>query len=118
MADMRIQYTECLVGQNMPGKQDTLNRFASVSLRNDGSLRDTDYRGTRNVSIGFMAGTSITTGIYNTFIGKDSGLSNTTGKFNTFIWMESGESGTTGHYNVAIVYQSGRTGLTGQYNTL
>src|SRR3990167_11509970 len=91
MSDQRIQYTECLVGANMPGKEDVLNRLALVSLRQDGSLRDTDYRGTRNVSIGFMAGTSLTTCISNTFIGKDSGLTNTTGKFNVFLGYESGE---------------------------
>ena len=85
MADMRIQYSECLVGANMPGKQDVLNRLPLVSLRQDGSLRDTNLRGTTNVFIGFMAGTSTTTGIYNTFIGKDAGLLNTTGKFNTFV---------------------------------
>ena len=117
LADQRIQYTECMVGNGHPSKPDTLNRFASIALRNDGSLRDTDYRGTRNVSVGFMAGTSITTGIHNTFIGVDSGFSNTTGKFNTFVGYEAGEDTTAGLYNTALGYRSLGNGANGEYNT-
>ena len=89
MADQRIQYTECLVGANMPGKSDVLNRLALISHKEDGSHRDADFHGTKSVLLGHDAGTSNSTGIYNTFIGIESGYSNTTGKYNSYIGYQA-----------------------------
>jgi hypothetical protein len=60
-----------------------------------------------NYLIGYQAGDTITTGLYNSFMGYQAGKSNTTGSWNTFIGYQAGMTN-TGSDNTFIGYQAGR----------
>ncbi|KAF5071264.1 Chaperone of endosialidase [anaerobic digester metagenome] len=69
-----------------------------------------------NYFIGYEAGRSITTGIYNSFIGHQAGLGTKTGNENIFIGFQSGHSNVGGNWNTFLGYQAGYTN-TGSDNT-
>ncbi len=68
-----------------------------------------------NYLIGYQAGDTITTGIYNSFLGFQTGKSNTIGSWNTFIGYQAGMSN-TGSDNTFIGYQAGKAHTTGGGN--
>jgi len=70
-----------------------------------------------NIFVGYGAGVSNTTGIYNTFLGQAAGTSNTTGGANTFMGHEAGTSNTTGNSNTFIGRDAGASHTIGFYNT-
>ncbi len=59
-----------------------------------------------NYLIGYEAGKSITTGLYNSFLGFQSGKSNDAGNWNTFLGYQAGLNN-TGSDNTFIGYQTG-----------
>jgi len=59
-----------------------------------------------NYLIGYEAGKSITTGLYNSFLGYQAGLSNSVGSWNTFLGYQAGMNN-TGSDNTFIGYQAG-----------
>lgn len=68
--------------------------------------------------IGYGAGYSNTTGMFNTFIGNSAGYNNTTGAANVFIGRGAGYANTTGIDNVFMGNWAGGANTTGGSNTI
>ncbi len=60
-----------------------------------------------NYLIGYEAGKSITTGLYNSFMGYQAGMSTAAGSWNTFLGYQSGMTN-TGNDNTFIGYMAGK----------
>jgi hypothetical protein len=69
-----------------------------------------------NYLIGYEAGKSITTGLYNSFMGYQNGYSNTTGYMNYFIGYRAGYNNLSGYSNVFIGDSAGFNNTSGYKN--
>ena len=58
--------------------------------------------GTKNVALGYNAGTANTEGFKNVFVGYAAGTANTNADHNVFVGSQSGKANTTGVRNIAI----------------
>lgn len=63
--------------------------------------------GAANTFYGYLAGSSITSGIDNCFFGRSAGKSNTSGWYNTLVGHKAGLNNLTGWDNTFVGYQSG-----------
>jgi len=92
----------------------------NIDLTSAYQINKSDFlksHGTNNISLGFGAATSITTGQSDILIGSNAGASITSGSYNVFIGTEAGYSTTTTNDNVYIGYYAGHQS-TGVYQTL
>jgi hypothetical protein len=64
--------------------------------------------GIENTTLGYLAGSAVTTGNYNVIIGSSTNYI-TTGSQNTVVGRSSGQSLNTGTYNVYLGYKAGGT---------
>lgn len=88
----------------------------STKLGYEAGTNENEAAERSNVSIGFKANYTSTTGYRNVIIGKEAGYSNT-GYNNTFVGYISGNKNTSGWANTFIGIQSGVTNSTGNNNT-
>jgi hypothetical protein len=70
----------------------------------------------KNYLIGYNAGKSLTTGLYNSFIGYQSGQSTMGGTSNIFVGYQAGLHNIDGDYNAFIGYTSGFNNTDGSHN--
>jgi len=83
-----------------------------------GSIEDFMHLTPDNYFIGHLAGSSITTGLYNSFFGYEAGLSNTTGDNNVFIGNETGNLNIDGNWNIFVGNTAGYSNTSGDGNII
>ncbi len=71
-----------------------------------------------NYFIGHLAGSSISTGLYNSFFGYDAGVRNTVGNNNVFIGNETGNLNIDGNWNIFVGNRAGYANTSGDGNII
>lgn len=66
------------------------------------------YKGSKNTTIGYNAGYSLTTGFENNYFGYEAGYYTTSGHSNAYQGQYSGQFNTEGYYNTAVGHSSGK----------
>jgi Chaperone of endosialidase len=90
------------IGGFSPAKGNDTTRFMNITPQ--------------NYIIGYGAGKSITTGLYNNFMGYQAGYNTDVGGYNTFIGFQAGKGNSGGNSNVLIGYQAGESNTSGTGN--
>jgi len=110
--------TMSLTNKYVKKSGDTMTGPLSVpSLQIDGTRAFIVEEEDENIFLGYDAGVSNTTGIYNTFVGNGAGVDNTTGRHNTFVGYDAGFTNTTGDRNTFVGFHAGYSHTTGDLNT-
>jgi hypothetical protein len=99
-------------GMAWGGTEGTNNTFYGVGAGNSIAADDSC-----STFIGYQAGYSNTTGIFNSLLGVSAGYANTTGSSNSFFGYRAGQGNTTADYNSFIGAQAGFYNTTGYNNT-
>lgn len=114
-------YTSKKVGIGISAPVNTLECSGNINIPADssymiGRIGILNEKGTGNISVGRLAGKSLTSGTYNTFIGESAGAKDTSGLRNTFIGYGADSMSVSGTDNVAVGYLA-LTKDTGDYST-
>lgn len=102
-------YTTKKVGIGVSTPINTLECSGNINIPTDSSymisrIKVLHEKGTGNISVGKLAGRSLTSGAYNTFIGESAGAKDTSGLRNTFVGFGADSLSVSGNDNVAVGY--------------